>query len=59
MAISDTVKEFAGYRVEDYHPRLGIVLPVMPRREFRSEHLGEFWTIALETDRHTVGFDRN
>jgi uncharacterized protein (TIGR02996 family) len=56
MAISERVKEFAGYPVEDYDPAVGILLPVMPRREFRpfDGKSDQFWAISLERDRLTV-----
>jgi predicted DNA-binding WGR domain protein len=50
------VTEFAGYPVEEYDPAVGIVLPVMPRREFQPAEgkSDPFWAISLEGDRHTV-----
>src|SRR5262249_4156905 len=36
MAIGKTAREFAGLPVVEYHPAAGLVLPTMPRREFRS-----------------------
>jgi predicted DNA-binding WGR domain protein len=55
MAIGKHVTEFAGYPVEEYDPAVGILLPVMPRREFRpAEDSDQFWAITLEGERHTV-----
>jgi predicted DNA-binding WGR domain protein len=56
MAISEHVTEFAGFPVEEYDPAVGIVLPLMPRREFRptKKKAREFWAISLEGDRLTV-----
>ena len=50
MAISENVKEFAGLPVVAYHPAVGLVLPTMPRREFRSGRDKDFWAITLEGD---------
>jgi predicted DNA-binding WGR domain protein len=56
MVISKHVTEFAGYAVEEYDPAVGIVLPVMPRRDFRpADGSDQFWAISLEGDRLTVG----
>jgi uncharacterized protein (TIGR02996 family) len=58
MAISQHVTEFAGYPVEEYDPAVGILLPVMPRRELRAVAVegsfDQFWAITLEGDRHTI-----
>jgi predicted DNA-binding WGR domain protein len=56
MVISQHVTEFADYPVEDYDPAVGILLPVMPRREFRtgSGESDPFWAITLEGDRHLI-----
>jgi uncharacterized protein (TIGR02996 family) len=54
MSIGYKVTEFAGYPVESYNPELGILLPTMPRREFRHTASGEFWAITLERDHSTV-----
>jgi uncharacterized protein (TIGR02996 family) len=56
MAINERVAEFAGFPVQDYDPAVGIVLPVMPRRELRSADgkSDELWAIALEGNRLTV-----
>jgi uncharacterized protein (TIGR02996 family) len=60
MVISKHATEFAGYPVEDYDPAVGILLTVMPRREFRSrdDKSNKFWAIALDGDRHTILFGR-
>jgi uncharacterized protein (TIGR02996 family) len=56
MGISKHVEEFAGHRLEAYDPAVGILLPLMPRREFRPKDgaSDQFWAITLEGDRHTV-----
>jgi hypothetical protein len=54
MAISDKATEFAGLPVIDYHPAVGLVLPTMPRREFRSEDGKTTWAVALDGKRITV-----
>jgi hypothetical protein len=36
MVISEHATEFAGFPVEEYDPAVGILLPVMPRRDFRA-----------------------
>lgn len=55
MGISEKVGEFAGYPVVDYQPEVGIVLPTMPRREFRTAAArGDFLAVALAGDRLTV-----
>jgi uncharacterized protein (TIGR02996 family) len=52
MVISKHVTEFAGLPVQEYDPAVGIVLPLMPRRELHSAD--QFWAITLEGDRLTV-----
>jgi hypothetical protein len=56
MVIGKHVTEFAGHPVEEYDPAVGILLPVMPRREFRplDGTSDQFWAITLEGDSHTV-----
>jgi uncharacterized protein (TIGR02996 family) len=56
MSISERVAEFAGWSIQDYDPHVGIVLPVMPRRELRPADgkTDDFWAIALEGKRLTV-----
>jgi uncharacterized protein (TIGR02996 family) len=51
MAISRKATELAGLPIVDYHPSAGLVLPTMPRREFRSGDGSDFWAITLERDR--------
>jgi uncharacterized protein (TIGR02996 family) len=51
MAISRKATEFAGLPIADYHPAVGLVLPTMPRKEFRSRGNKDFWAITLERDR--------
>src|SRR5262245_42192560 len=55
MAISDKATEFAGLPVIDYHPAVGLVLPMMPRRQFRSEEEKGTWAIRLDGNRLSVG----
>ncbi len=52
MVIGKHVSEFAGFPVEEYDPAVGILLPVMPRRVFRSSD--QVWAITLEKDRLTI-----
>jgi predicted DNA-binding WGR domain protein len=54
MSFSEKADEFAGFPVVEYHPRAGIVLPVMPRLELRSPEGDEFWAISLDRDRITM-----
>jgi uncharacterized protein (TIGR02996 family) len=60
MAIGEKATEFAGLPVIDYQPGVGLVLPTMPRRVFRSgKGTGEeFWAISLEGNRLTLGFGK-
>lgn len=55
---SEKLTEFAGQRVEVYSPEVGILLPVLPRREFRWVGGGtdpaRVWTIALDGTAVTV-----
>ncbi|MBY0228578.1 MAG: STM4015 family protein [Gemmataceae bacterium] len=55
MAISKKATEFAGLPVIDYHPAVGLVLPLMTRREFRKEGEKGTWAIRLEGNRLAVG----
>jgi uncharacterized protein (TIGR02996 family) len=54
MAISKKATEFAGFPVVEYHPAAGLVLPTMPRREFRSGDDKDFWAITLEGNRLVI-----
>jgi uncharacterized protein (TIGR02996 family) len=65
MAIGEHVTEFAGYPVKKYDPDVGILLSVMPRREFpeREFQLVEgksrkFWAIEVLGSRYKVRFGR-
>ncbi len=51
MGISKKAAEFAGLPVVDFHPAAGLMLPTMPRREFRSDSEESFWAITLEGSR--------
>jgi uncharacterized protein (TIGR02996 family) len=52
VSIDQKVTEFAGLPVIEYQPATGLVLPVMPRKELRSDRKpDQFWAIALEQDR--------
>lgn len=55
MGIGRKAATFAGEQVEEYSPALGIVLPVLPRREFHASKQGTdlFWAIALDGVRIT------
>jgi predicted DNA-binding WGR domain protein len=55
MAISEKATQFAGLPVIDYHPAVGLVLPLMTRREFRSEEEKGTWAIRLDGNRLAVG----
>jgi predicted DNA-binding WGR domain protein len=55
MGIHAKAKEFAGLPVVEYQPATGLVLPVMPRREFRPRDGSDgFWAIALDRERVVV-----
>jgi predicted DNA-binding WGR domain protein len=56
MAISEHVTEFAGFPVREYDPAVGILLPIMPRRELHPADgtSDQFWAITLEGDHHVV-----
>jgi predicted DNA-binding WGR domain protein len=56
MTISEHVTEFAGFRVEEYTPAAGILLPIMPRREFQPADgsSDQSWAITLEGDHHVI-----
>jgi uncharacterized protein (TIGR02996 family) len=58
MVISKHATELAGYPVEEYDPSVGILLSVMPRREFRKREgkSDEFWAITLTGNGHTEQF---
>src|SRR5436853_150426 len=55
MAISDKATEFAGLPVIEYHPGVGVVLPLMTRREFTMEGEKGAWAIRLDGNRLAVG----
>jgi uncharacterized protein (TIGR02996 family) len=57
MAISNKATEFAGLPVIDYQPTVGLVLPTMPRRLFRSGDGNSLWAITLERDRVAIESD--
>jgi uncharacterized protein (TIGR02996 family) len=57
MAISDKATQFAGLPVIDYQPAVGLVLPTMPRRVFRSGDGKSIWAITLERDLVTIDSD--
>jgi uncharacterized protein (TIGR02996 family) len=54
MAISEKATEFAGLPVIDYQPAVGLVLPTMPRRVFRSADGTSVWAITLERELVTI-----
>jgi uncharacterized protein (TIGR02996 family) len=52
MSIDEKATHFAGLPVVEYQPATGLVLPVMPRTELRSDRKpDQLWAIALEQDR--------
>src|SRR5262249_41599579 len=56
MAISKHAKGLARYPDVEHSPTVGILLPHMPRREFRKRkgRSEQFWAITLEGNRYTV-----
>jgi uncharacterized protein (TIGR02996 family) len=55
MGINAKATELADLPVVEYQPATGLVLPVMPRREFRPrDGSDQFWAIALERERIVV-----
>ncbi len=56
MSISEHVTEFAGFPVQKYDPAAGILLPIMPRREFQPADgsSDQSWAITLEGDHHVI-----
>jgi predicted DNA-binding WGR domain protein len=60
MTISKHAEEFAGKPIRDYHAAVGILAPVLPRREFHFQEgsSNKFWAIELDGTRHTVQFGR-
>src|SRR3954464_9363834 len=56
MAISEKARELAGLPVIDYQPAVGLVLPTMPRRVFRSGDGQATWAITLDRDQLTIEY---
>ena len=54
MSISEKATEFVGFPVIDYQPAVGLVLPTMSRREFRSGDGKSVWAIALDREFVTI-----
>jgi predicted DNA-binding WGR domain protein len=60
MTIKTHAEEFAGKPIRDYNAAVGILAPVLPRREFHFSEgkSNKFWAIELDGKRHTVHFGR-